>query len=233
MHVIQRGNNRCACFHTADDYAYYLEHLDRFARRFSCAVHAYVLMTNHVHLLLTPNDADGASLLMKYLGQYYVYHFNQRHGRTGTLWEGRFKSCLAQSQTYVLACHRYIELNPVRAGMVAHPGKYRWSSYAANANGARSAALTPHAEYIALGMTDTSRHKAYRALFADQLDPRMACAIRESTNGNVALGTTLFQADIESMLQRRARRGAPGRPKVDGAKQAGGTHVGLKNVVCP
>ncbi len=152
MHIIQRGNNRCACFHAADDYLYYLEHLDRFARRFGCAVHAYVLMTNHVHLLLTPDEADSASLLMKYLGQHYVQHINQRYGRTGTLWEGRFKSCLAQSQTYVLACHRYIEMNPVRAGMVAHPGQYRWSSYAVNADGAGSAAEgVPDGRAFAIG----------------------------------------------------------------------------------
>jgi putative transposase len=236
LHVIQRGNNRSACFYTADDYAYYLEHLDRFARRFRCAIHAYVLMTNHVHLLLTPEEADGASMLMKYLGQYYVHHVNQRYGRTGTLWEGRFKSCLAQSQTYVLACYRYIELNPVRAGMVAHPGKYRWSSYTANAVGASLETLTPHSEYLALGASAASRHEAYRALVAEGLDPKMTCAIRESTNGNVALGTTRFQVEIETMLQRRARRGVPGRPRVGDTKQAGGTRVGsknAKNVVCP
>jgi putative transposase len=233
LHVIQRGNNRSACFYDTDDYAYYLEHLDRFARRFRCAIHAYVLMTNHVHLLLTPEEADGASMLMKFLGQHYVQHVNQRYGRTGTLWEGRFKSCLAQSQTYVLACYRYIELNPVRAGMVAHPGLYRWSSYAANADGAALAILKPHSEFLALGASATSRHEAYRALVAEELDPAMTYAIRESTNGNVALGTTRFQAEIETMLQRRARRGVPGRPRVGDTAPASGTLVELKNVVCP
>ena len=233
LHVIQRGNNRSACFYSADDYAYYLEHLGRFARRFRCAIHAYVLMTNHVHLLLTPEDADGVSLLMKHLGQHYVQHVNQLYGRTGTLWEGRFKSCLAQSQTYVLACYRYIEMNPLRAGMVTHPGNYRWSSYAANADGASTGMLTPHSEYLALGTSDATRREAYRSLVAEELDPVITCAIRESTNGNVALGTTRFQAEIEAMLQRRARRGVPGRPRSGDAEHAGRAHVESKNVVCP
>ncbi len=233
LHVIQRGNNRAACFHAHDDYAYYIEHLDRFARRFRCAIHAYVLMTNHVHLLLTPEEADSASMLMKYLGQHYVQHVNQRYGRTGTLWEGRFKSCLAQSQTYVLACYRYIELNPVRAGMVAHPGQYRWSSYRANAEGAALAMLTPHSEYLALGASSASRRDTYRALIGEGADPTMTGAIRESTNGNVVLGTASFQAEVETMLQRRARRGVPGRPRTGDTTPEGGTPVRAKTVVCP
>jgi putative transposase len=234
LHVIQRGNNRSACFYAADDYTYYLEQLCRFARRFRCAIHAYVLMTNHVHLLLTPEDANGASLLMKYVGQYYVHHVNQTYRRTGTLWEGRFKSCLAQNQTYVLACYRYIELNPVRAGMVACPGEYQWSSHAANADGgALGETLTPHPEFLALGASDALRREAYRALFADELDPRLTRAIRESTNGNVALGNPRFQAEIETMLQRRARRGVPGRPRTGDKEQTGSTRVSSKNVVCP
>lgn len=233
LHVIQRGNNRAACFYATDDYTYYLEHLDRFARRFRCAIHAYVLMTNHVHLLLTPEVADSASMLMKYLGQHYVQNVNQRYGRTGTLWEGRFKSCLAQSQTYVLECYRYVELNPVRAGMVAHPGQYRWSSYTANADGAASAMLTPHSEYLALGASCASRYEAYRALVAEEVDPTMTCAIRESTNGNVALGTAHFQAEVETMLQRRARRGVPGRPRAGDTTQADGAHGGSKTWSVP
>lgn len=220
LHVIQRGNNRAACFYAEDDYAYYLAQLDRFGRRFRCAIHAYVLMTNHVHLLLTPEDVAGASLLMKYVGQYYVHHINQTYGRTGTLWEGRFKSCLAQNQTYVLACYRYIELNPVRAGMVAHPRDYRWSSHAANAERVAAEGLTPHPEYLVLGASDASRRAAYRALFAEDLDPMVTRAIRESTNGNVALGNSRFQAEIETMLQRRARRGVPGRPRTNSKEEA-------------
>jgi len=233
LHAIQRGNNRSACFHATEDYAYYLEHLHRFADRFACAIHAYVLMTNHVHLLLTPEAADGASLLMKYLGQYYASHVNRKYCRTGTLWDGRYKSCLAQSQTYVLACYRYIELNPVRAGMVGHPGEYRWSSYAANSGQVPRDKLRPHQEYMALGASDRSRRTAYRALFAEGLDPTVTRAIRDSTSGNVALGNAHFQTEIEAMLDRRARRGVPGRPRAEGREPGSCVQVASKNVVCP
>src|SRR5438105_2497922 len=128
-HVIQRGNNRGACFFADDDYAFYVHYLEELAKQFGCAIHAYVLMTNHVHLLLTPEQANSASQLMKHLGQRYVQYVNRSYRRSGTLWEGRFRSCLTQEETYVLACYRYIELNPVRAQMARHPREYRWSSY--------------------------------------------------------------------------------------------------------
>ena len=128
-HIIQRGNNRSVCFHAEDDYQFYLHYLKEFADKFGCALHAYVLMTNHVHLLLTPARDDSAALMMKHLGQRYVQYVNRTYRRSGTLWEGRFRSCLTQSEDYVLACYRYIELNPVRAGMVLKPQDYRWSSY--------------------------------------------------------------------------------------------------------
>lgn len=127
-HIIQRGNSRSVCFYDEEDCRRYLDELSELAPRFGCAVHAYVLMTNHVHLLLTPVREDSAALLMKHLGQHYVQYVNRVYRRSGTLWEGRFRSCLTQSEDYVLACYRYIELNPVRAGMVRHPGDYRWSS---------------------------------------------------------------------------------------------------------
>ena len=123
-HIIQRGNNRSACFYTDEDYHYYLETLAEQAEKFECAVHAYCLMTNHVHLLLTPGEQNSAALLMKHLGQRYIQYINRTYRRTGTLWEGRFRSCLAQSDTYVLTCYRYIELNPVRASMVSNPADY-------------------------------------------------------------------------------------------------------------
>src|SRR3989440_5617612 len=135
VHVIQRGNNHGRCFFSDVDYLAYLSYLRFFARRYQCSIHAYCLMTNHVHLLLTPHAADACALLMKYLSQCYVQRVNKRTGRSGTLWEGRFRSCLVASEHYVLACYRYIELNPVRAGMVSHPADYPWSSYAANSPG--------------------------------------------------------------------------------------------------
>lgn len=217
VHLIQRGNNRGACFFTNEDYALYLQHLAELAPKFGCAVHAYVLMTNHVHLLLTPQRADGASLLMKHLGQRYVQHVNRAYRRSGTLWEGRFRSCLTQSENYVLACYRYIELNPVRAGMNGHPGDYRWSSYRINAEARPSTLIAPHEEYLVLGSNAERRRAAYQALFLDQLEPEVLGSIRSATNGNFALGTRPFQAEIENALGRRAHRGKPGRPEARAA----------------
>ena len=154
-HIIQRGNNRAVCFNAAADYQFYLHCLDELAGKFGCAIHAYVLMTNHVHLLLTPQKTGSAALLMKHLGQRYVQYFNRTYQRTGTLWEGRFRSCLTQTENYVLACYRYIEQNPVRAGMVKRPQDYRWSSYHANGAGRPDSLITPHDEYINLGKSDT------------------------------------------------------------------------------
>ena len=215
LHLIQRGNNRSACFFAVEDYSLYLLHLGELSRKFGCLVHAYVLMTNHVHLLLTPQEADSASLTMKHLGQRYVQYVNRTYHRSGTLWEGRFKSCLSQNESYVLACYRYIELNPVRAGMCAHPGDYRWSSYAANAGGKPDALVAAHDEYRRLGPTGEARRDAYRRLFETQLDPAVVGAIREATSGNFALGNQRFQTEIESMLGRRARRGTAGRPRLE------------------
>jgi putative transposase len=211
-HIIQRGVNRGACFFAEDDYRFYLHYLREYSRDFGCEVHAYVLMTNHVHLLLTPVEADSASRMMKHLGQRYVQYVNRVSTRTGTLWEGRFRSCLTQAEDYVLACYRYIELNSVRAGMVTHPKHYRWSSYAANAEGKADPVITTHDQYRRLGRTGDSRQEAYRALFRAHLDPATVTQIRQATNGNYALGTEQFQAQIAANLGRRASRGKAGRP---------------------
>jgi putative transposase len=213
VHLIQRGHNRDACFFADEDYTLYLAHLAELSTKFGCAVHAYVLMTNHVHLLLTPQEAEGGSLLMKHLGQRYVQHVNRAYRRSGTLWEGRFRSCLAQEEGYVLACQRYLELNPVRAQMVKHPRHYRWSSYRTNAEGKASAFLTPHPQYLALGSTDETRREGYRQLFRSELDPHVVQDIRDATNGNLALGGERFKRQVEMMLGRRVSRGQPGRPR--------------------
>jgi putative transposase len=212
VHLIQRGNNRGTCFFTDKDYTHYLHHLTELAPRFGCAVHAFVLMTNHVHLLLTPRYADGPSQLMKHLGQRYVQYVNRVYQRSGTLWEGRFRSCLTQSEDYLIACYRYIELNPVRASMVRHPADHRWSSYRVNAEGAMSDLVVPHEQYLRLGRSAEERREAYRYLFRMQLEPNVLTAIREATTGNIALGSHRFQDAIEAALGRRARRGKPGRP---------------------
>jgi putative transposase len=211
-HIIQRGNNRAVCFYAEQDYLFYLEHLDALARRFGCAIHAYVLMTNHVHLLLTPEQADSAALLMKHLGQRYVQYVNRSYRRSGTLWEGRFRSCLTQSEDYVLACHRYIELNPERAGMVKRPEDYRWTSYHANGLDRIDPVLTPHEQYQRLGQSEAERRANYRELFRAHMEPEVLDQIRAATNGNYALGSKQFQQEIEAALGRRARRGKSGRP---------------------
>ncbi len=190
----------------------YLHHLEELARLFGCAVHAWVLMTNHVHLLVTPKEADGASLLMKHLGQRYVQYVNRAYRRSGTLWEGRFRSCLAQSEAYVLACYRYVELNPVRADMAAHPREYRWSSYRSNAEDKSSDLITPHREYLRLAKDAAERRAAYRALFKSELDPETLKETREATNGGCALGGKRFLAQIEAAAGRRVTRGKAGRP---------------------
>ena len=150
-HVIQRGNNRDVCFAAEEDYQAYVEWLRDGAERCGCAVHAYVLMTNHVHLLVTPQDKEGVSRLMQSVGRRYVQYFNYSYDRSGTLWEGRYKATLIDSDQYLLTCMRYIELNPVRAGMVKHPLDYPWSSYAANARGQDNLLITPHELYRQLG----------------------------------------------------------------------------------
>lgn len=212
LHLVQRGHNRSACFCAERDFHFYLDQLQALTARFECSVHAFVLMTNHVHLLLTPNDSNGVSLLMKHLNQRYVQYFNRCHQRTGTLWEGRYKCCLTQDERYVLTCYRYIELNPVRAGMVAKPRHYRWSSYAANAEGLPCALVTPHEDYLRLGATEVERRVAYRALIDGALDDESVRQIRDATLGNLAFGNAGFQAELRAVSGRRVARGRRGRP---------------------
>jgi putative transposase len=151
VHAIQRGNNRGVCFFSDEDRAFYLFHLARALPRARCLLHAYCLMSNHIHLLLTAARVDGCASLMKSIGQLYAQYINRTYERCGNLWQGRFKSCLVQSEQYVLACYRYIELNPVRAGLAARADEYAWSSYGVNAKGHASELVAPHEEYLRLG----------------------------------------------------------------------------------
>jgi putative transposase len=212
LHLVQRGNNRSVCFFAESNYLFYLHHLGLLAARFQCAVHAYVLMTNHVHLLVTPCDAVGTSLMMKNLGQRYTQYINRSYRRSGSLWEGRFRSSIVQTEAYLLRCHRYIELNPVRAGMVKCPGDYRWSSFAANAKGQPNALLTPHAEYLRLATDKHDRLAAYQDLFRMGLNGMDLAEIRKSANAGYALGTESFVKEIERLTGRRVREGKSGRP---------------------
>ena len=213
LHLIQRGNNRQACFYTDDDYLIYLEWLEEFSKKSGCAIHAYVLMTNHVHLLITPKDTHSAGAMMKSLGQRYVQYINRTYKRSGTLWEGRYRSCLTREDEYVLSCYRYIELNPVRANMVDHPAEYRWSSYRVNAQGETSTLITPHAIYYSLGHDNADRQYRFRELFRYHLDSGMVDEIRAATNGNFALGSARFKEQVTAAIGRRATPGLNGRPK--------------------
>jgi len=212
LHVIQRGHNRQACFREDVDYLVYLSSLAELSRKAGCALHAYCLMTNHVHLLITPATAESLAALMRPLGQRYAQFFNRRYSRTGGLWEGRFRSCLVESARYALACHRYIELNPVRAGMAATPQQYRWSSYHGNAGRILNRALTPHAEYLALAESDAERHTAYRQLLTEDDQPEFLTAIRHATNGGLALASDASRARLERVTGRRLEHRKPGPP---------------------
>jgi putative transposase len=212
-HVVQRGNDRQACFFREVDYVRYLQALREASLKFGCQVHAYVLMTNHVHLLITPNETGSVGRLMQAVGRQYVRYINDTLGRTGTLWEGRYKSCLVDSERYVLACYRYIELNPVRAGMVLDPGDYRWSSYARNALGELDPLLTSHAVYDQISRTAEVRHLCYRAMVAQGIGDDELDALRLYVQRQRALGSGRFQEQIERQQERRAGLGRPGRPR--------------------
>lgn len=203
QHVIQRGNNREACFYAEADYKAYLAFLKDAAIKQQVEIHAFVLMTNHVHLLVTSGDAQGVSRMMQALGRKYVQYFNYTHGRTGTLWEGRYKSTLVDADNYLLTVYRYIELNPVRASMVAHASEYPWSSFQGNALGKPIELLTPHPMYRRLGRSDAERQAAYRALFRGRMPDRELTAIREATNKAWVLGDDRFKAQIEARTGRR------------------------------
>jgi putative transposase len=213
LHLIQRGNNRQICFVADEDYRFYLDWLKQYAEKVGCRIHAYVLMTNHVHLLVSSSRAGAPGELMKALGQRYVQYFNRTYRRSGTLWEGRYRSCLTQAEDYLLACQRYIELNPVRAGMVAHPAEYHWSSYRANAQGEENPLIAPHEVYLGLGQDMACRLAAYRELFRFELEPSLVDQIRAAVNGNYALGSPHFADEIAAALGRRVTPGKSGRPR--------------------
>ncbi len=212
QHVIQRGNNRQVCFTCKEDFVAYLGWLKEYASKNKVEIHAWVLMTNHVHILCTPTSKDGVSRMMQSLGRQYVRYFNYTYQRTGTLWEGRYKSCLVQMENYLLQVYRYIELNPVRAAMVEDPSEYLWSSYQINALGKVSELCTPHALYQALGPDAQTRQAAYRDLFKHQVGVALIADIRQALNKGLALGNERFKAEVEQLTKRRVTEGKRGRP---------------------
>lgn len=233
VHVVQRGNNRQRCFYQEQDRAFYLFHLRRLLHRTGCKLHAYCLMTNHVHLLLTASASEACSRLMKDLGQLHTQYMNRNYDRSGSLWEGRFRSCVVQAEDYLLACYRYIEMNPVRASLVLHPEDHAWSSYRANAQGISDPLITPHEEYSRY--CGTEGRTAYARLVAQVLHSALIDEIRTATNGNFALGDKSFRARVSAALGRRAEPGRAGRPRsserFENQPQLPG--LAVKNVVCP
>jgi REP-associated tyrosine transposase len=213
QHIVQRGNNRQPCFYAEDDYRFYLHWLRLGAERYECEIHAYVLMTNHVHVLATPRSPNAVSRLMQSIGRRYVQYVNRFYRRSGTLWEGRFKASLVNAEEYLLLCYRYIELNPVRAGMAQDPGDYVWSSYRWHGLGEANALIKDHALYMALGPNKSSRQQAYRALFRAQLDDAALTEIRQSTQQGLPLGGERFREEVATVLGRRLGQERRGRPE--------------------
>jgi len=213
QHIVQRGNNRQVCFGGEEDMKAYLSWLKEYSVKHGVEIHAWVLMTNHVHLLCTPQEEAAVSKMMQSIGRMYVRYYNYTYQRSGTLWEGRFKASLIQSERYLLELHRYIELNPVRADMVDEPSEYSWSSYGCNALGVETELQTPHELYVALGKTKQERLVNYRALFKAHVGVELLTEIRDSLNKGLALGSERFTAQIEALTDSRITPRKAGRPR--------------------
>lgn len=212
-HIIQRGNNRQPIFASTADYEHLLGLIEEFAKKFGVAVHSYVLMSNHIHLLATPQTADGIPQMMQALGRSYVRYFNSRQARTGTLWEGRYKSTLIQAERYLLACMVYIDLNPVRAGLVGDPADYPWSSYLHYVGRRSDRLVTPHPLYWEMGNTPFARDAAYAELVRSGIGSEKQRALTESTLQGWALGEAHYVAELQRRTERRVSKGRAGRPK--------------------
>jgi len=206
MHIIQRGNNNQPIFFHDTDYQQYLNMLKCSAPGNGCSIHAYALMENHVHLLLTPARWDGVSRMMQVVGRSYARYVNKQYNRSGTLWDGRYKSSLIESFHYLLPCSLYVEFNPVRTGIVKQPGDYRWSSYACNALGRNNELITLHPVYELLGDDHASRSQAYRKMSAELLCMADIERFRRGTEKGSVIGSELFKNKIEALLKRRVRR---------------------------
>jgi len=228
QHIVQRGNDRLPCFARDLDYVRYLQDLRDAASENDCAIHAYVLMTNHVHLLVTPTTPGALGKMMQALGRRYVSYFNRHYHRTGTLWEGRYKSCLVDSEDYVLRCYRYIELNPLRARMVGSPDAYRWSSYCCNAQGKYDSLITPHATYLSLSPREIDRRQFSSSFVSEAVMEIELQEIRSYLQQGRVLGSKRFQEHIQSLHGRVSAITPLGRPvkvTVDKLRDARLTHI--------
>jgi putative transposase len=231
--VIQRGNNRQVSLYTGEDRRFYLECLSDAAQNYGCLIHAYVLMTNHVHLLATPLKAFALSRTMQHLGRRYVRYVNDRYRRSGTIWEDRFKACLVDTERYFLQCCCYIELNPVRARIVARPEDYRWSSHRCHAFGAHDPLVSAHCEYGRLGSCPEERQAADRALFGTELSAIELKTIRTTVNQGWPLGGDRFKNEIEQALKRAANPPKRGRPMRSGINKTESKHMRPEFVLRP
>lgn len=213
QHIIQRGVDRQPVFFSDDDCSFYLDWLGTYSQKRGVFLHAYCLMTNHVHLVLTAPTAAELGGLMQDMGRRYVQHVNRTCQRSGGLWQGRYKSSYIQTEHYLLTCQRYVEFNPVRADMVKAPGEYRWSSYCANALGEANPLITPHYEYQSLGASQEKRQQAYRELFVAQVDAPDWMLIRAATQQGVVVGDSRFAESIEKRLGQGVQPKPRGRPR--------------------
>jgi putative transposase len=228
--VIQRGNNRQPILRDEEDYWFLWTKLRDASQKFGCDVHAYALMPNHFHLVLTPWQEDGIGKLMQYTGRYYVQHVNSRYERTGTLWEGRYRATLFDPASFLLPASRYVELNAVRAGLVGSPDAYDWSSYPANALGAEDELVRPHAIYKQLGRSVKARRQAYRDSFESDLDPGFVQQIRDATNKAWVLGDEAFCRQIAGKLNRRPQpRPRGGDRRSEAYRRGAATRAGASN----
>jgi len=212
-HIIQRGNNKEIIFVEEEDYVKYQTILNEASSKHSVKIHAYVLMTNHIHLLATAETTNGISLMMQQTGRYYVPYINHKYSRTGTLWEGRFKSSLVDDDLYVLACMRYIEMNPVRAHMVKAPQYYKWSSYHSNVRGTYDPLISEHVSYEGLAKSRKKQQETYRDLFLEHLDEKILADIRNCAQTGTPLGNNKFKSQIEAKLKTKVGYSTRGRPK--------------------
>ena len=227
-HITQRGHNGADCFTRDSDYLIYLLHLRELCEKHGCAIHAYCLMTNHVHLLLTPSTEKACTNVMRDLGQRYVQYFNRRYGRIGTLWQGRYWANVVESARYLLGTYRYIERNPVAARMVQAPQDYRWSSVGANTGQRADALVTPHAEYMALGEDEASRQASYSRMVQESVEQELIRQIRESRDTGYPLASNAFKAGLAARLGRRTEPGKAGRPeKKTQGEPPGSPEIGL------
>jgi putative transposase len=211
-HIVQRGVNRSAVFARPSDRTLFLEHLAAGIERYHCCLHAYVLMTNHIHLLITPTEPAAIARVIQWVSRSYVPQFNEAAGRTGTLWDGRYRGTVIDSERYLLACYRYIELNPVRAGMVEDPADYLWSSYSANAYGRMDSLVTPHSVYEALGNDPAATRGAYRALCAEEIAEKTLRDLRAATRTGRRLSIELRRQELMALSQGRVCVAVPNNP---------------------